>query len=765
MTSAAPEPQKNMGKPEPRMDGRAKVTGEAHYAADFPIANLAHAALVTSSIAKGRITAFDLTTARGMPGVIEIFTHENMDGIEPVEFFQKGGSAATVHLPLSSPQIVHEGQIVAIVLADTYEAARAAAARVLVRYEAHRPTAVMEDPGAEAKAVAEVSQTHEDPQHGDADAALARAEVTIDAEYRTPAQHHNPIELFATTAVWHDDALTVYEPSQFVYGLRAGLAKQLTMPVERVRVVSPYVGGAFGSKGSLTQRTAIVAQSARKIGRPVKLVATRDQGFTIATYRAETRQRVRLGAGRDGRISAYSHEGFELTSRTDDYSVSGTENTAHLYNWANVWTKVNVVRADRNTPGFMRSPAEVPYVYALEAALDELAVKLAMDPVELRRVNDTMKSPIKEAPYTSRSLMQCFDAAAETFGWNARNPLPGSMRDGEWLIGWGCAMAVYPCQVSPSAARVRFTKDGKVRVQVAAHDVGTGAYTVIGQQAAETLGVTLADVQVELGDTRLPPGPVAGGSITTASVCSAVKHACDAILRKLAEAPSATGVSSGEAGVAGGTRPSSVDKLPGSSNEPRRNDAIVHGFDRLGVAAIEEYAEWSPPGSKEGGGVEKLYQGSVGITGGAKGDKLMFAFGAEFVEVRVHALTREIRVPRIVGAFAGGRIMNTRTARSQYLGGLVWGIGSALHEETEIDRRAARYVNDNIAEYLIPVNADVMDVEIIMIPEVDNEVNPAGVKGIGELSNVGTAAAIANAVYHATGKRVRDLPIRIEKLL
>lgn len=762
MVTAAPEPLANMGNPEPRLDARAKVTGEAKYASDVIVPNVAHGYLVTSTIARGRIDAFDMTQARRVPGVIDILTYQNIGEIRAVPFFQHGGPASSEHLPLGSPDIVHEGQIIALVVADTFEAARAAARAVQVTYSEQQPTAGLDDPGTEVKAVSEVSKRHEDPEVGDAEAALATAEVVVDAEYRTPTQHHNAIELFSTTAVWAGDELTIYEPSQFVYGLRAGLAKQLGISLDKVRVVSPYVGGAFGSKGSLTQRTAIVAQAARLLRRPVKLVVGRDQGFTVTTYRAETRHHVRLGANRDGRLLAYSHEGFELTSRTDDYFVGGTENSAHMYNWPNAWTKVNVVRADRNTPGFMRSPPEVPYIFALETAMDELAVALAMDPVELRRINDAQQSPIKKAPYTSRSLMACFDAAAESFGWSRRTPEPRSMRDGDWLVGWGCAMAVYPTQVSPATARVRLTRGGLVRVQVAAHDVGTGAYTVIGQQAAEILSVPLTNVVVELGDSRLPPGPVAGGSVTTASVCSVVKQACEAIARKLRTGDQATaGAGQGGTSSAGGEFQGTAGYVNAAADGPGR---FAEGFDRLGVGALEEYAEWVPPGTPPGS-VGKLYDGGVSITGGAKGDRMMFAFGAEFVEVRIQELTREVRVPRIVGAFAGGRIMNTRTARSQYLGGLVWGIGSALHEQTEIDHRFARYVNDNIAEYLIPVNADIDDVEIIMIPEEDSEVNPAGVKGIGELANVGTAAAIVNAVYHATGKRIRDLPVRIEQLL
>ena len=369
--------------------------------------------------------------------------------------------------------------------------------------------------------------------------------------------------------------------------------------------------------------------------------------------------------------------------------------------------------------------------------MDELAVALAMDPVELRRVNDTMKEPIKGLPYTSRTLMPCFDQAAEAFGWSKRTTQPGSMRDGDWLIGWGCATSAYPTQMAPATARVSLFPDGTARVEAASHEIGNGIYTVAGQTAAERLGLPVEKVQVLMGDTDLPPAPVSGGSISTASVCSAVAQACDAVRAKL-----------GDNGT--GAVPA-ID--------------LVAALKERGMGSVQEYAEWTPHGAPAGA-MQMLYRGAAQPTGGAKlTDRIQFAFGAQFVEVRVHARTREIRVPRIVGAFASGRIMNTRTAHSQYMGGMIWGIGSALHEQTEIDTNAARFVNTNLADYLVPVNADVIDVQVIMVPEEDTLVNPLGIKGIGEIGIVGTSAAIANAIYHATGQRLRDLPLRIDSLV
>jgi len=760
MTVAAPEPKANMGQPVPRYEARLKVTGEARFGADVPLNNPAYAFLVTSAIAKGRIAGLDLGEARAVPGVLGILTQDDAAELKQIKFSAGGGGASTSIQKLG-PEIFHDGQIIAVVLADSFEAAREAAYLVRVSYAAEAPTATFGSPGTTEDDATKVSERHREvPQVGDAEVALAAAEVLVDAEYGTPTQHHNPLELFCTTCVWSDGQLTIYEPSQFVYGLKNAVAQKLDIAPDKVRVVSPYVGGAFGSRGQMTPRTALVALAARKLNRPVKLVPTRDQGFTIATYRAETRHRVRLGARRDGKLVGYSHDGFEVSSRPDPYVVAGVNESAHLYAFGTVKSHVTIVHADRNTPGFMRSPPVVPYIYALETAMDELAVKLGMDPVELRRINDTATDPIRGKPYSSRSLMQCYDEAARAFGWSRRNPEIGAMRDGDWLIGWGCATAVYPTHVGTATARVRLLPDGKVRVQAAAHEIGNGIYTVLAQMASERLGVPLESVQVDVGDSNLPPAPVAGGSNTTASTCSAVLKACDAIREKLLRAAS----TANDSPLYG--RPTSDLRLTDGRAvaSDGAQEKLADLMKRLGVGAIEEYAEFVPPGIKPEA-IRSLYQGRGALTGGPAGDKMMYALGAEFVELRIHAATREIRVPRMVGAFAAGRIMNPRTARSQYLGGMIWGIGSALHEATEIDAVRARYVNDNFADYLIPVNADIGDVEIILVPEEDEHVNPAGVKGLGELANVGTAAAVSNAIYHATGRRIRQLPIRIEDLL
>jgi xanthine dehydrogenase YagR molybdenum-binding subunit len=742
-----------LGDAVERIDGVAKVTGAARYASDEPVTNPAYGYMLVSRIARGSIRAIEVTEAKAVPGVIDIVTYENIGtGFKPA----KGPDGGPTTTTLESGRIWHDGQFIGLVVAETLEAAREAANKVKVSYASEAPSATFDSPGVETEP--HKPQRGEDPKKGDATAAFASAPVKISEHYSTPTQHHNPIELFTVTCAWDADKLTLYEPSQFMWGSKASAAMQLDLNPDNVRAISRYVGGAFGSKGP-NPRTHWVARIARKLGRPVKVVPTRDQGFTIATYRAETRQHLRLGATSDGKLVAFSHEGWEVTSRPSPYNVSGVESTARMYACPNIHTAVNVVHADRNTPGYMRAPPETPYMFALESAMDELAHVLHMDPIELRRVNDTAIDPVSGHPFSSRSLMRCYDEAAAKFGWTRRNPTPSAASEGDWLIGLGCATACYPSNVGPAAARVSLTADGQASVFLAGHEIGTGAYTTVGVVAARSLGLPVEAIKVSLGDSDLPPIMIAGGSNNAASASLVVAKACEQIREQVARA-----ATSAHTSVFHGKDLAQLrlqdGRLIGLGHEETLREAVA----RVGHR-VEVYAENVPPGLPPDA-VSAMTKGKPAMLSGSnRPDVTAYAFGAHFVEVRVHRVTREIRVPRVVSAFAAGTIVNSKTAYSQFMGGAIWGLSSALFESTEIDLQSARYINKNLADYLVPVNADTPSVEILIIPERDERVNALGIKGIGEIGIVGMNAAVANAVFNATGIRVRDLPIRAEKLL
>jgi xanthine dehydrogenase YagR molybdenum-binding subunit len=742
------------GAPTSRIDGIDKVTGAARYASDEPVDNPAFAYFVTSSIARGRIAAFKLERAKAVSGVLDILTHENVGDQTHAAVGPDGGPTTT---SLENDRIWHSGQIIAIVLAETYEAAREAAHKLEVDYAPESPSATFDSPGADTEP--HKAQRGPDPKKGDAAAAFAAAAIKIEARYETPTQHHNAIELFTATCAWDGTKLTVYEPSQFIWGTKNGVARQLNVDPGKVRAIARYIGGAFGSKGP-NPRTAWIALAAKRLNRPVKLVPTRNQGFTIATYRAETRQHIKLAATPEGKLTALMHEGWEVTSRPSGYNVAGVESTARMYACPNIATAVNVVHADRNTPGYMRAPPETPYMFALECAMDELAYELKMDPIELRRVNDTQTDPVDGLPFSSRSLMQCFDQAAAQFGWRNRNALPGSMRDGDWQVGFGCATACYPSNIGPAAARVSMSTDGKAIVGIAGHEIGTGAYTVVAITAAKSLGLEISDVTVHMGDSELPPLMIAGGSNNAASAANVVAKACEELRQRIAKAAVLAADSPFR-----GADPDTLHLADGTLQNAAGNSEPLGAAVARAGHRLEVYAENVPQGLPADA-VASMTKGKTTMLGGTgRKDVVAFAFGAHFVEVRVQVRTREIRVPRVVSAFAAGTIVNPKTAHSQFMSGAIWGLSSALFEETVLDIATARYVNSNFADYLIPVNADVPSVEIIMVAENDTRVNPLGIKGIGEIGIVGMNAAVANAVFHATGKRIRALPIRAEKLL
>ncbi|MDB5776936.1 MAG: putative Xanthine dehydrogenase (yagR)molybdenum-binding subunit [Herbaspirillum sp.] len=746
----------HFGQAQPRIDARAKVTGAARYASDEEVANPAFAYLVTSAIARGRIERMDLNAARAVPGVLDILTHENVgnQATPPQQMDPTEKPTET----LESDRIWHDGQIVAIVVADSFEAAREASHKFNIVYAQERPSASFDSPGASSE-VRKETERSKDPKAGDFAGAYASAPVKVDARYSTPTQHHNAMELFTTTCIWDGPNLTVYEPTQTMHGNKNNLAAQLKIDPAMVRCVCRYVGGAFGSK-SLAAHTVWIAIAARRLGRPVKLVPTRDQGFTIRTYRAETRHHLQLGADRGGKLIALRHEGWEMMSRPSHFNVSGGMSTARMYACPNIETKVNLVHGDRNSPGFMRAPPETPYMFALESAMDELAVALNMDPIALRRINDTQTDPTNGKAFSSRSLMQCYDQAAERFGWSRRDARPGSMRDGDWLIGWGCATACYPSNIGPAAARIALTAQGKASVALAGHEIGTGAYTLVAITAARTLGLKVEDITVTMGDSDLPPVPISGGSNNAASTAHATDMACQQARSRIA----AAAVAANDSPFRGGD-PASLRLEGGALVGPNGSEPLAKALSRVTGGVLEIYAEFVPQGAPPGA-LQTLYEGVPAFVGGhSRQDVTAFAFGAQFVEIRIHRRTKELRIARAVSAFASGTIVNATAARSQYMGGVIWGLSSALHEKTEVDLRTARYVNHNLADYLIPVNADTPSVEIIMVPEHDTRVNPLGIKGIGEIGIVGMNAAVANAVYHATGKRLRDMPVRLEDLL
>ncbi len=746
----------SIGTPTVRRDAVAKATGAARYAADFGHDGTAYAALTLSAVARGRITKVDTAAAEAVAGVQLVLTHRDLNqGLGEESFAMKGGHMQSSFLPLTSDEVHYAGQIVGLVVADTVEAAEQAARAVSLDYATQPASASMDDPGR-------ATETEKEPsvRVGDADAALAAAAVRVDQEYVTPVQHHNPMELYATTASWNDGRLTVECPSQWVIGQRQGLAAIFGLAVEDVHVVSPYVGGAFGGKATILAHTVLIATAARRLGRPVKLVVPRDAMFTVGSFRPATRNRIALGADRDGRMVALVHEAVGQSSEIDHVAFPGTDVTARMYDIANIRTRESTVATDVNTPGFQRAPAEAPSFFAFESAVDELAVALDMDPIALRLKNEPAVDPVKGLPWSSRSLVECYRRGAARFGWDRRTPGVGSMTtpDGV-LVGYGCATATYPSAMAPAAAQVALSSDGMLRVRTSAHDVGTGAYTVLGQVAADVLGVADERVRVELGDSTLPSGPMSGGSITTGSAGSAVHLAALALREKVLSAAVAEGGPFAGRDVAG---------LQLAGGHVVGADGAAHSLDDVLKAtpagSLEASSEWKPD-SMDAAKMQYGLLGGIAMAGPLTKTHATYSFGAQFAEVHVDPLLRTIRVARMVGAFACGRIINPRTARSNLAGGMVWGASFALLEETKVDRPRARFANQDLAGYHISTSADIGEVVVEMVDEEDRVVNAIGAKAVGEIGIVGMPAAIANAVYHATGVRVRHTPIVIEDLL
>ncbi|WP_314944817.1 xanthine dehydrogenase family protein molybdopterin-binding subunit [Bradyrhizobium cosmicum] len=729
-----------VGTPTSRVDGRAKVTGAAKYAGEFAAEGLVHGFVVEATIPRGRIVRLDTSAALNVSGVLDVLTHANRPPLADNDEAWKDEVApekGSPLRPLYDDTIKFNGQPIALVVAEDWETAKFAATLVRVEYE---PDGFATDLEGERSTAAEMDKPPK--PRGDAAAALARAAVRHEADYVIPTEHHNPMELFATTAVWDGGGkLTVHDKTQGVQNVHKFLCAVLDKRPDDIRVVSPYVGGAFGSGLRPQYQVVLATLAAIALQRSVRVVLTRQQMYGLG-YRPMTIEHVGLGANSDGRLDAVTHEAIAVTSRYEDFARNDTGWAEQLYSSPNSRFSHKLVQLDVPTPCDMRAPGAASGVCALECAMDELAVALKLDPVELRLNCYSDRDQSENLPYTSKQLRECYARGAEAFGWSRRNPVPRSMRDGNELVGWGMATGVWEALQMPVAVRIVLTSNGHAEVSCAASDIGTGTYTVVAQVAADALGLPIENISVRLADSTLPQAPVEGGSWMAASSAHAVLAAAEevrkellSLARKMPDSPLA-GAELADTVLIDG----SIARISDHSRAVPVADAMRHGkTERITKEKLNQFDE------------DKKHARNT--------------HSAVFAEVKIDEQLGVIRVTRIVSAVAAGRIINTKTGRSQIMGGVVWGIGMALHEETVMDHRFGRIMNANIAEYHIPVNADVHDINVIFVDEPDAHINKLGVKGLGEIGIVGVPAAIANAVYHATGKRVRHFPITLDKLL
>ena len=729
----------SIGAPVNRADGRLKVTGGAKYATEFAVPNVAYAVMITSTIARGRVQRMDASAAERATGVLAVLTPQNAPRLP-------GGGASTMRVPtlMQTDEVHYNGQPIGVVIADSFEHAMAAVGLVKVSYAEEKPDLdVTTAPRAPSEATRPVGSGGRHTQRGDVAKGLADAEVKVEHTYTTPFENHNPMEPHNTLAVWDGDRLTLYDSTQGIFNVRSGVARMFGIPQENVRVVSHFTGGGFGSKGGPWSHVFLSAMAARHVSRPVKLALTRRQMFGPSGGRAHTSQRVTLGAKKDGTLTAVRHLTTSTTSTLEDFVESSGVATRMLYESPNIETDHTLVRMNVGSPTFMRAPGESTGSFALESAMDELAVALGMDPIELRLENYAETDPQSGKPWSSKSLRECYRAGAERFGWNKRAPKPRAMSDGRWLIGYGMATATYPARQQAASCLARILPDGRALVRAGSQEIGCGTYTVMAQIAADALGLPVERVRFELGDTDMPPTPASVGSATASSTGPAVNAAALAARQKLVQMAIADAAS-----PLHGAREDDVGAADGRlslASDASKSETFEALIARNGGQPVEARVDLKP------GPEQQQYS--------------MHSFGAVFSEVRVDRDLGVIRVPRVVGAYGGGKILNSKTATSQMIGGIVWGVSQALFEETHIDPRSGRYVNADLAEYHVPVNADIGKIDVIFVEESDPYVNPIGVKGVGEIPIVGVAASIANAIYHATGKRVRDLPITLDKLL
>lgn len=749
MTPQSSSPRE-LGKPLMRVDGRLKVTGGARYAAEFNPENVLHACVVKSTISHGRIAAVDTAAAESAPGVRLVITHSNALKLKNPQPRREGGGGIQneARMPLSDTQISYGGQYVACLVADSLEQAIHAASLLRIQYET-APVKLNADQSRDSAYKPEKNLGADvQVNKGNVDQALSDPHLTVrEQTYETPTEAHNPMEPSATVAHWTgDDQLEVYDATQYVKGVQDLLAQAFGLKRENVRVINPYVGGAFGCKGAVWPHVLLAAMAAKLAGRSVKLALSRQDMFSGTGHRTATRQTIALAAARDGKLRAIRHRVETVTSPVGEYIEScGARSTGVLYKSPAIGIAETIFKVNIATPTFMRAPGECPGTYALECAMDELAAELKMDPLALRLANDSDVHPVYEKRWSTKHLTDAYRLGAERFGWQHRTPEPRSMRKNGLLVGWGLATATYPGYMMEAEAAISLKADGSALVRCATHDLGTGAYTVLTQISAEALGIPVEQVAFELGDSDFPLGPVAGGSNTTATVGSAIYAAAADVHRKLARLA-----------VADRNSP-----LHGAEI----NDLVAIGSGRFGrqhpsaqTDAFSDILRRSGQDALDGSGKSTDPEAAHPL--------LAFqSFGAQFCEVQIDADLPLVRVTRFVSVMDCGRVINARTARSQVLGGVVMGIGMALEEEVVYDPATGLPVTRNLADYHVPVNADIRDLEVHFVGEPDLAFNPMGARGLGEIGITGTAAAVANAVFHATGKRVRDLPITLDKLM
>ncbi len=736
-----------LGDPVPRVDGRLKVTGTATYAAEQQAENLAYAVVVQSTIARGRVTEIDTSKACSAPGVLEVITWHNAPRMQVFESNPENRPGQT-YLVLQDDQVRYHRQYLAIVIAETLEQAQHGAELLQIHYAGlHADTKLFAalDSLVKPERITLIDAPPVDSRRGDPDAAFATAPIRLDLTYTTPIENQNAMEPHATVASWDRHQLLLQDSTQWVFGVRNMVSTHLGIPADNVRVVSPFIGGGFGSKGNPWPHPTLAAIAARRVNRPVKLVLAREQMFSQVGHRPATFQRLRLGADESGCLISLSHHVISGTSRFDNYVESSGASSRVSYSCPNVETTHRVAKLDVNTPCPMRAPGEATGTFALETGMDELAYAANVDPLELRLRNYAERDEDRDKPFSSKSLRACYSEAAERFGWSRRLPEPRSTRRGDALVGLGMASAIFMVKLSAASARVRLNPDGSAVVSSATHDIGTGTYTSLAQVAARELQMPVSRVCLELADTALPKAPASAGSQTSGSVGSAIVLAAREVVHRLTLLASTSPRS-----ALYGQPPSQIElngELLQSSGDPslRISWPKLLAQETPKQQTLEAECSWTPskPNDRDWSG---------------------WSFGAHFCEVEVDEGLGHVRVCRWVGAFAAGRILNQRTARNQLVGAINWGISEALLEETVYDN-SGRIVNASLGDYLVPVHADIPNIDVLLIGEEDSSVNPLGAKGLGELGICGAAAAVANAVYHATGLRIRNLPIRVDRFV